>query len=237
MKLDIDIFRFDSRVDYNEYYQSLEVHIDDNLSLKDLLEQVSKMINDFSYDALSFGFRINNVVIFSNVKLCDLKNRFGTKLVFSPISTKYAKKDLLIDKDSVFAQYKPILDRFAFLSEESKLEFKKYILINLISPLDFEDYIGDGYCLYIKWMMIHYKDNADELLESISCCNNGIMNSISLKYMIYPVDNSIDNDIAGLQKMFLGKQKNRSNRHYCNKLIKDLELSYKKICKQGRYNG
>lgn len=233
MKFDIDVFRFDSRFDYNKYYQSVEIDIDESLSLNELLLEVSKKIDDFSYDIHSFGFRINDIVVFGNIKLDELKNKFGVKLTFDPISTRYAKKDLLIDKDAVFAQYKPILDKFTFLSEESKLEFKKYILINLISPLQFDDYIGDGYCLYIKWMMIHYKDNGDELLESISSCDNGVMNSMSLKYMIYPPNNSIDNDIEGLQKMLLEKKRKGFNRHCCDKLVKEVESSYKKIYKQG----
>lgn len=232
MKFDIDIFRFDANTDYDQYYQTLQIDIDESLSLKELLKCISQNINNFSYDIHSFGFRINNIVVFSNIKLCDLRSRFGMKLKFDPISIKYVKKDLLIDKDAVFTHYKPILDKFTFLSEESKLEFKKYILINLISPLDLDDYIGDGYCLYIKWMMIHYKDDANKLLESIASHKNGVMNSVSVKYMIYPPDSSIDNDIEGIQKILLDKQKGKFGFNYCNRLIKDTQSLYKKICKQ-----
>lgn len=232
MKFNIDVFRFNCQVDYNEYYQNIAVDISENLSLRELLEEIAKKIDDFSYDSASFGFRINDIVVFSNIKIDDLASKFGTKLVFDPISIKYAKKDLLINKDAVFARYKPMLDKLTFLSEESKLEFKKYILINLICPLDFDDYIGDGYCLYVKYIMIHYKDNADKLLETISH-SDGVMNSMSVKYMIYPPDSSIDNDIEGLQKMLLEKQKGKFYNNGFNKVIKQVESSYKKIRKQG----
>ena len=227
MKIDIDVFRFNAVIDYNEYYQSVKIDIDEKLHLEDLLEEVSKKLDDFSYNSASFGFRINDIVVFNNIKISDLVAYFGTKLVFNPISIKYAKKDLLIDKDAVFARYKPILDKLTFLSEESKLEFKKYILISLISPLDFDDYIGDGYCLYVKSMMIHYKDNADLLLDSISYID-GVMNSVSVKNMIYPPDSSIDNDIEGLQRILIERQKQRFSNHLLKKIIKEVESSYKK---------
>lgn len=230
VKLDIDVFRFDCQIDYNEYYQNIKVDIDENLRLQELLEEISKKLDNFSYDSASFGFRINDIVVFSNIKINDLVTRFGKKLLFSPISIKYAKKDLLINKDAIFARYKPMLDKLTFLSEESKLEFKKYILLSLISPLDFDDYIGDGYCLYVKCMMIHYKDYADKLLDSISNFD-GVLNSMSVKYMIYPPDGSIDNDIEGLQKMLL--EKGKSNNVFLNKIIKEVESSYKKLSKQG----
>lgn len=200
MTFEISVFRFDSQFDYNEHYERIKITIDDNLSLKDLMIEVEKNLQNFAYDKESFGFRINGKAIFSNVKLADLKAEFGEILEIDSLNQKYALKDLLINKDEIFAHYKPMLDSFAFLNDESKREFKKYILLNLISPLSLEDYIGDGYAMFAKWMAIHYQDNAAELLDSTFDFECGIINHIATKDMIFPSDKSIDDEIESLQR-------------------------------------
>lgn len=227
MSFKIKVFRFNASTDYNEYYQSIDISIEESLSLKDLLSAIAESLDDFSYDAKSFGFRINDIVVFSNIKLLDLKSHFGTNLLITPISTKYVMKDLLIDKEAIFARYKAKLDKFTFLSEESKIEFKKYILMNLIGPLDLDDYVGDGYCLYIKWMMIHYQDYTKELLSSIARYEDGVMNSISTKNMIYPPDSSIDKEIEGLQRMLLQSIRCPFRRNHWVKIAKKVESLFK----------
>ncbi len=200
MTFEISVFRFDSHFDYNEHYERVKITIDENLSLKDLMIEVEKKLQNFAYDKESFGFRINGKAIFSNVKLADLRAEFGEILEMDSLNQKYALKDLLINKDEIFAHYKPKLDSFAFLNDESKREFKKYILLNLISPLSLEDYIGDGYAMFIKWMAIHYQDNARELLDSTFDFECGIANHIATKDMIFPSDKSIDDEIESLQR-------------------------------------
>ncbi|RDU62627.1 DUF5644 domain-containing protein [Helicobacter sp. MIT 14-3879] len=229
MDFKIKVFRFDCKKDYNEYYQNLNINIDDNLSLKELMQNIKEKLDDFSYDVEVFGFRINNKVIFHNLKLQDIKEQFGNILEINPISQKYASKDLLINKEEIFNKYKKRLDKFSFLNEESKNEFKKYILINLISPLDLDDYIGDGYAMYIKWMCIHYQNNTLELLSSISNFEDGVINHISTKDMIYPNDSSIDTEIESIQKMLLQKEYEELVKDYLPKLKKTIQSKYKII--------
>lgn len=200
MTFEISVFRFDSQFDYNEHYERIQISIDDDLSLRDLMLEVEKKLNNFAYDKESFGFRINGKAIFSNVKLIDLRAHFGEVLELDSLCQKYALKDLLINKDEVFALYKSRLDSFTFLNNESKREFKKYILLNLISPLSLEDYVGDGYAMFVKWMAIHYQDNARELLDSTFDFEHGILNHITTKDMIFPSDKSIDDEIESLQR-------------------------------------
>lgn len=220
----IKVFRFYAGNDYNECYQKLDISIDEALSLKDLMNEVKKSLLDFAYDEQSFGFRINGKVVFSNVKLCDLVAEFGENLEFSSINEKYALKDLLINKDEIFNLYKQKLDKFPFLNEESKNEFKKYILINLISPLDLDDYVGDGYAMFIKWMAIHYEDNAKVLLDSIYDFKDGIINHIATKDLIFPSDNSIDAEIEALQRELF-----KLKLPYITKLKKENASKYRTI--------
>lgn len=234
MNFSIKVFRFNAKTDYNEYYQSVDISIDESLSLRDLLIKIADSLDDLAYDESSFGFRINNIVVFKNIKIADLHSYFGCKLEFSPISTKYALKDLTINKDAIFKQYKIKLDKFKFLSEESKEEFKKYILMNLISPLECDDFVGDGYCLYIKWMMIHYQNHAKELLASISRYEDGVMNSISLKNMIYPPDGSIDKEIEGLQRMLLQSTRCPFRRNHWVRIAKKVEALFKHGVAKGK---
>ncbi len=229
IKFNIRVFRFCAIKDYNEYYAKLTIKIDEHLSLKELMQNIASQLDDFAYDKNSFGFRINGLVVFSNITLADIKAQFGLHLELTPISIKYAKKDLLIDKEAIFARYKMRLDKFKFLSEESKMEFKKYILINLISPLDSDDFVGDGYCLYIKWMMIHYKDYAKDLLADISKYEDGVMNSVNVKNMIYPPDNSIDKEIEGLQRMLLAGIRCPIRRNHWVGVAKKVESYFKVV--------
>lgn len=229
MTFDINVFRFDAKSDYNEYYQQVTITIDNDLSLKDLMIALKKSLDEscaseFAYDEQSFGFRINGKVIFSNIKLCDLEAEFGRNLEIDSINQKYALKDLLINKEEIFTLYKQKLDSFTFLNEESKNEFKKYILINLISPLDLEDYVGCGYAMYIKWMTLHYEDNAESLLASIYDFKDGIINHITTKDLIFPSDNSIDVEIESLQRELFKRKL-----PYITKLKKENASKYRTI--------
>lgn len=208
-------------MDYNQYFQKLNIRIKSHLSLKDLLTELETRLDDFVYDRDFLNLRINGVVVFENISISEIYTHFGQSLELTPISIKYAMKDLLIDKEAIFARYKERLDNFGFLSEECKLEFKKYIHINLISPLEMEDYVGDGYCLYIKWMMLHYKNNAKELLDSISKPKDGVMNSIHISHLIYPQDTSIDTEIEALQRLLL-----TSNHSIWGKFANKIESSF-----------
>lgn len=228
MKFDISVFRFDAASDYDAYFKRLGVEINDEAHLEELLAQIAQTLGDFAYDKKSFGFRINGIVVFQNLSVAEILAHFGERLEFTPISSKYALKDLLIDKDAIFALYKEKLDSFAFLGEESKLEFKKYIYINLISPLDMGDYVGDGYCLFIKWMMIHYKDSAQILLDSIAGAKDGVMNSIRVAHLIYPPDSSIDSEIESLQRTLLQSPKLAFRQNPWAKMSENIETLFAK---------
>lgn len=221
MTFEISAFRFDALHDYNAHFERARIAIDESLSLKDLMLEVEKTLQNFAYDKESFGFRINHKAIFSNVKLADLRAHFGEYLELDSLNQKYALKDLTINKDAIFAQYAPLLESFSFLNAESKQEFKKYILLNLISPLDLEDYIGDGYAMFIKWMALHYQENARELLDSIFDFERGILNHIETKNMIFPSDKSIDDEIESLQRELIN-----ANLPYIAKLKKQNAAKY-----------
>lgn len=222
MRFEIKVFRFCAGSDYNEYYQNLNIEIADNLSLKDLMEAIKNNLHNFAYDEQSFGFRINGKAIFSNVKLADLSAEFGEVLEISSLCAKYALKDLLINKDEILKLYAPKLDKFPFLNAESRREFKKYILINLISPLSLDDYVGDGYASYIKWMSLHYEEYAEILRESITRFEDGIINHIAIADLIFPRDCSIDDEIQSLQKELF-----KSTLPYIAKLKKDNAKKYR----------
>ena len=222
MRFEIRVFRFCAQSDYSEYYENLIINIDDALNLKDLMEQIKGNLHNFAYDEQSFGFRINGRAIFSNVKLADLGAEFGEVLEIDSLNPKYALKDLLINKDEILNLYAPKLDKFPFLNAESRAEFKKYILINLISPLSFEDYVGDGYASYIKWMSLHYADFADILLSSIMQFEDGIINHIPTADLIYPRDCSIDDEIRSLQRELFN-----STMPYIAKLKKENAKKYR----------
>ena len=206
MKFNVSVFRFDAAKDYNEYFAEAALNLAPDSHLADLLEALCARFDDLGVDKSGFGFRINDVVVFNNVALSEVLAHFGEDLTLTPISTKYARKDLLIDTEAVFAAYKSRLENLSFLSEESREEFRQYAALSLISPLSLEDYVGDGFCLFVKWMMLHYKPHKTALLAALAG-DDGVMNALPVKHMIFPPNASIDSDIEALQKMLFAESK------------------------------
>ena len=223
MKFKIKVFRFNSSIDYNEYYESLDIDICEELHLLDLLNLISKSLNNFSYSNYPFALRINDIAVFSNLSLVDIYSNFGEKLEFSPISVKYAKHDLTIDIDEILNIYSHKLDRFDFLKNQDKDNFREFIPLNLISPIDDCDYVGDGYCLYIKQLCESYSEFAPLLLEEIAG-EDGVFNSLKLENMIYPPSRQIDSEIEELQSILL---KNPSQYALSSKILDHLESTLK----------
>ena len=50
MRFEISVFRFDSKFDYNEHYERVKIDIDKSLSLKDLMKEIEKTLENFAYD-------------------------------------------------------------------------------------------------------------------------------------------------------------------------------------------
>lgn len=224
MNISLNVFRFNANFDYNDYYQKLDLNINEDSAITDLLQILASKLRDFDYSNDLF-FKINSKIIAKNLTIGEIIGNFGNKLTIEPLSIKYAKKDLLLNNDALFGARKEILDSFTFLSEEMKLEYKKYAFLNLISPLSQDDYIGDGFAIYIKHILPHYKQHESELLSSIFG-QNGILNSIKTSDLFFPNDDFIDSEIEFLTQL---QFKNPNPFNY--KIIRSVAKKYHKIGK------
>ncbi|WP_104748776.1 DUF5644 domain-containing protein [Helicobacter cetorum] len=196
LKLHLKVFRFEAKKDYNPAYVSYFLEYQENQRLLDILKQL---------DGVSFsepiGLKINQIAVFKDVLVSDLVSFFGKEWVLEPLSKRYALKDLIIDEQAVLNSYEPFFKKMSFLSVGEKKELEKYIRINFINPQNNPKYLGDGFFLYIKWLLKRYPSQQNKLLEVIANYEDGVMNFLSVAPYVYPQDDNIDHEIYELQEI------------------------------------
>lgn len=183
-KISLDIFRFTQGVDYLPYFQKIKIPFNPSLKLSDVLKLASKQLLNF--DSTFMPLRINGIAIFENLSLDLLVKEFGFDWQISPLSEFYAKKDLSLDLDSMLCLYDWFFKKAKFLSEEEKLALNQYLLLNCISPLSLENYFGDGFFFYIKWLLSRHLDKQDFFMKILSDEKSGILNFVNLADFVYP---------------------------------------------------
>ncbi|MDO7253612.1 DUF5644 domain-containing protein [Helicobacter cappadocius] len=222
-KLELNVFRFDANKDYSATYEKCTLEYQKHFTLKNILELLP--LRNFEYDK-NISLKINGISIFEDVKVEDLVENFGKQWNIEPISTRYAYKDLLIDKNAVMDFYRNFFTTAEFLTQSEKDEFFKFININFISPQKNPDYFGDGFFLYIKWLLTRYPNEAKRFLESIADVKNGVMNFVSVADFIYPKNHQIDEEIFELQKMLTQTSRCPISGNTWAKLGKEIESRY-----------
>ncbi|WP_104759795.1 DUF5644 domain-containing protein [Helicobacter bizzozeronii] len=199
LKLQIRVFRFDAKNQYNPSYPLCIVEYLPEWRLKDVLEHIP--FPDFGYDATHLGLKINQIAIFENLLVSELVQRFSAEWVLEPLAAEYALKDLLMDESAILGQYQSFLQSAPFLSASEQSELAKYININFITPKKQAGYYGDGFFLYVRWLMTRYPTRAKDFLQSIAHDKYGVMHFVSLKNYLYPPSDRLDEAIYDLQKM------------------------------------
>nr|QGT50449.1 hypothetical protein Helico5904_1210 [uncultured Helicobacter sp.] len=194
-RLTLNVFRFTAGIDYLPYYQKLSFCFQDSHCLEDVLQYIQKEIRGFEYEQDRLALRLNGIVIFENLPVMDLVQRFGNEWVIEPVSIYYAKKDLILDKKAIWKRYETFFQDADFLTKSDKEAFEEYMMINFITPMDNEQYYGDGFFLYIKWLLSRYPQKSEELLEILKDKKGGIMNFVSVAEFAYPKAEKIDQEI------------------------------------------
>ncbi|WP_104711927.1 DUF5644 domain-containing protein [Helicobacter felis] len=201
LKLHLKVFRFDATKDYNPAYQSCIVEYAPNWHLSDVLSHIP--LRDFGYDKTYLGLRLNEVAVFEDLAVLDLVTRFSKEWVLEPLSTRYARHDLLMDEEAILEGYQRFFHSAPFLTHEERCALSKYTNINFIQLSYPEGYFGDGFFLYIKWLMGRYPHRAKDLLQSIADPKYGVMGFVSPHPYLYPTSARIDTEIYDLQKMLI----------------------------------
>ncbi|WP_281746705.1 DUF5644 domain-containing protein [Helicobacter suis] len=207
LKLQIRAFRFSAKEDYNPAYPLYVVEYQLDWTLRDILAHIP----DLSYDQTHLGLRINRVVVFENLSINTLINRFGKEWILEPLATKYVLKDLLMDTEGMLKPYQNFFKSASFLTEAEKSELSRYIHINAITPKSDSDYFGDGFFLYTKWLMNRYPHRTPDLLQNLADKHHGAMHFVSLKHYIFPKNDVIDTEIYSLQQQLLNASNPSAN--------------------------
>ena len=218
-KVQLEVFAFEAGVDYLPYYKKLCFQAKSNQTLRDLLIFLSQEISGYACDVEHLALRINGIAIFENLEMIDLTQRFGNEWQIDPTSTYYAYKDLLVDKKALRKKYDTFFAWADFLSVEEREELDKYLLLNLITPMSNDEYLGDGFFLYLKWLLARHPEKLGEILEWVIEPQSGVLNFVSLADMVYPRGTALDEEIWEFIELVLGAKHKQFSHLYTLKEI------------------
>lgn len=204
-KIYASVFSFDNRFDFQAGSISCDIDYAEDTRVLEFLGKIPKhsfSCKEFAYDSEFVAIRINGIAVVENVLIIDLVKRFGQIWQIEPLSIKYCKKDLLLDYDYMFNYYSSFFKSAPFIGPKEQEELKKYLIINCIASRD-EEYFGDGFLLYIKWLIPRHPTQRRHLLKTISSKRGGIMSYSSTACLMYPPNNAIDSEIEYLQSVLV----------------------------------
>ncbi|STQ86533.1 hypothetical protein LS73_003800 [Helicobacter muridarum] len=229
MRLCLDVFSFDSRIDFQNGYVRVELHCPPKSTLKNVLEKIpSKLFGyqEFGVDLDFIHCRINGIAVLEDLAVKDLVDKFGVLWVVEPLSKRYVKKDLILDLDLAFQRYQGFFYMANFIYSSEREELKKYLLINFIATSYDDEYYGDGFLLYIKWLMGRHPMQIANLLRFISHKENGVFSHIPVANLIFPENPIIDDEIQSLQSQLINSSRCPIHKGEWVFLGKQLDMDY-----------
>lgn len=178
--LELSIFRFCATSSYEYYFQKYPLLYDSNLTLFSALAS----IDGLGFDP-SMGLRVQGLCVFDDVPLYELVRRFGKDLCLEPLSQSYVSKDLALDKEAMFARYGWFFDKYSFITPSDRYELYQYLWANTISLQSDESYLGDGFFLYVDWLLTRYPKHFDTLIHTLANAQSGVMSYAPVEALIY----------------------------------------------------
>lgn len=187
---------------------TLDICVDTNVGLKiNGIALLGDNISDeLDYKADKEPKEILSKETSSEEALDALLERFGNEWRIEPLSTLYVKKDLTLDLQAMHSKYEEFFDKHHFITQDERKSLSKYLPLNLISTRD-DDYLGDGFFLFVKWLAQRHSEHLNDLLESISDTKNGVLSYSSIQNLLYKPNPQIDRDIEWLINALLAQRK------------------------------
>lgn len=193
----LSVFSFDCRLDFQNGYVRCQISYRDDTMLRDVL----RSIPHDGFSNREFGLmeeiRLNNIVVFHDVPVKELVGVFGHIWYVEPISSRYAKKDLIINYDIALKKYEQFFRKHTFIKGLHRDMLLDYLKFNFIVQDHFEDYLGDGFFMYVRALIDLYPSRESELLDYIA---GSIMQHVPTASLMYPNDDCVDEVIRGLQR-------------------------------------
>lgn len=199
--IEIELFRFDAKVDYLPYYKKYILRLKKENSVLEVLREISK-IEKFKFeDNLDFNVKINNLYFSVSTKIKEVITALGTlEWRIEPISTFRAIEDLIIDKTDFMNKINLLSE---YVDEKEKIQYVKNYLVDYYASTTYEfnkDYIGDGIVLIIDDLLKKSSEKEKELLKFLSDQDSGIYYHTSLQNKIYNYDDEKEKKIVSLMK-------------------------------------
>ena len=186
---------------------ALDISVDTNMGLKiNGIALLDSDIDDISDELDHKESKQTKKQNPSKETLGALLERFGNEWRIEPLNTRYVKKDLTLDVQAMRSKYEEFFDKHRFITQDERESLSKYLPLNLISTRD-DDYLGDGFFLFVKRLAQRHSEHLDDLLESISDTKNGILSYSSIQNLIYKPNPQIDRDIEWLINALLAQKR------------------------------
>ena len=196
-KINLELFRFDVKMDYLPYYAKLEVNLEEEKTLSELFEIILENFNDYKY--CGYGFKINGVVVCDfELKIGDLFKRFGKSWKIEPLNSHLALKDLEINTDFFIKKVERLRD-FGF--DEDRDFILSFLPLAYASPLSVEDldYLGEAFFILVLNL---YKMNGKlDLLDLVSNFEDGVLNAQKVSTYFYPQRIQFDESLEDLKEL------------------------------------
>lgn len=216
---EVKIFRFNVKMDYESYYSTHEICLDENDNVLDLLNAFKQKEYFFGYNNnADISIKINSITTKQNEILKKIQDKFGNELTIEPLMIKRSYHDLLINTDD-------FKNKFDFLASFANFEDKKFydeleFLYYSSATLKFkEDYIGDGILITAYEMIQKYPSFKNEILKKLA--NSNIWYHTKIQQNLFSNSDEFDTKINYLKFEIL-KNFPKIN-HITNNLNKQLK--------------
>ncbi|MCW8895083.1 MAG: 2Fe-2S iron-sulfur cluster-binding protein [Sulfurimonas sp.] len=194
----VELFRFDSKVDYLPYYKKYTLEYKDKDTILSLLNKINS-IEKFAYEpSVDFNLKINNLYLNSNEFIANIVDKTSNEFIIEPISKFRAINDLIIDKKdflqkiAAFESYLTSMDMDKY-AKNYELDYYASNTYNIK-----RDYIGDHSLLIASDIIEQNPELTDEILEMISKKDDGIWYHTSLENRVFNYDVTKEHKIKAL---------------------------------------
>lgn len=161
--LNVNLFRFDVKIDILSYYKPYLYDNKQETTLKNMLLKLQEKDPYFSFDGVKF-VKINNYIVDINENLTEIENFFGKDLKISPLSEKRATKDLIFNDDDFKDKFYIFRDFTNEIATYNK--FKPAFYSSFINEYS-DNFFGNSGFLFAYFLCQKYSENKKQILEIV----------------------------------------------------------------------
>lgn len=200
-EVNVELFRFDAKVDYLPYYKKYVIEYNEKDTVLSLLNKINAT-DKFGYDATNeFNVKINNLFLSSQEYIENIVELTSNEFKIEPISIFRATTDLIIDKSDYLSK---ILMFSEFINPMDMDEYALSLELDYYASNTYEinrDYIGDHALLIANDIIEQIPEETEAILDLISREDDGIWYHTSLENRVFNYDSTKEARIKNLISM------------------------------------